>query len=144
MKTFKDILAEDTIGKKDSIYYKVKIEGETLYDANSQKTFTDVAEHTFLIEPPPSQPSNQNDNNFFVSGKTDGQAAPDPDGCVKVTVKSDNYPDEISWEIVNRNGNTVATSPALKALVPVMKEVCLPSGGYDFIMRGDGDGVVSL
>jgi hypothetical protein len=27
MKTFKDILAEDTIGKKDSIYYKVKIEG---------------------------------------------------------------------------------------------------------------------
>ena len=100
-----------------------------------------MAEHTFLIEPPPS---NQNDNNFFVSGKTDGQAAPDPDGCVKVTVKSDNYPDEISWEIVNRNGNTVATSPALKALVPVMKEVCLPSGGYDFIMRGDGDGVVSL
>lgn len=125
--------------------YKVKIDGETIYDANSQKTFTDVAEHIFLIEPPP--PSNQDDNNFLsavVSGKTDGQAAPDPDGCVKVTVKSDNYPDEISWKILNRNGNTVATSPVLKALVPVTKEVCLPSGFYEFIMHGDGDGVVSL
>lgn len=96
--------------------------------------------HTFRVKARPSK--SQAGGNVIPSsaGKSDSGGP----GCITVKVKADNNPEELSWQILNRNGGLVAKSPALKALVPVSKKVCLPKGQYQFVMKDKfGDGAVS-
>eukprot|EP00578_Thalassiosira_sp_NH16_P009118 CAMPEP_0181115294 /NCGR_PEP_ID=MMETSP1071-20121207/21355_1 /TAXON_ID=35127 /ORGANISM="Thalassiosira sp., Strain NH16" /LENGTH=407 /DNA_ID=CAMNT_0023199491 /DNA_START=184 /DNA_END=1404 /DNA_ORIENTATION=- len=113
--------------------YRFSIDGETLYNSGKVRTFTSVGSHGFTVKARPSSQSNH--LNLVTSSKNDST------GCITVSVKSDKNADELSWSVVDRNDNQVATSPNLKALVPVSKKVCLPSGQYEVVLRdkyGDG------
>ena len=61
-------------------------------------------------------------------------AQPDDASWLNVTVQTDNYGGESSWEIINSESNTVAASPPLadNSLTNIM--VFLPAGEYNFIM----------
>ena len=61
---------------------------------------------------------------------------------LNVTVQTDNYGGESSWEIINSDSNIVAASPPLadNNLTNIM--VFLPAGEYNFIMYDSfGDGI---
>ena len=69
-------------------------------------------------------------------------AQPDDASWLNVTVQTDNYGGESSWEIINSDNNTVAVSPPLanNTLTNIM--VFLPAGDYAFIMYDSfGDGI---
>jgi len=69
-------------------------------------------------------------------------AQPDDASWLNVTVQTDNYGGESSWEIINSDSNTVAVSPPLanNTLTNIM--VFLPAGEYAFIMYDSfGDGI---
>eukprot|EP00584_Thalassiosira_punctigera_P010095 CAMPEP_0172544392 /NCGR_PEP_ID=MMETSP1067-20121228/14564_1 /TAXON_ID=265564 ORGANISM="Thalassiosira punctigera, Strain Tpunct2005C2" /NCGR_SAMPLE_ID=MMETSP1067 /ASSEMBLY_ACC=CAM_ASM_000444 /LENGTH=446 /DNA_ID=CAMNT_0013330951 /DNA_START=503 /DNA_END=1841 /DNA_ORIENTATION=+ len=115
--------------------YSLSIEGQTIYDSQNKKTFSKVGTQTFRVKAPPSRPPN-NPNGLAIGGKADSGT-----GCVTVEAKADKHADELSWVIINDNGNQVGLSPALEALEPVSKKICLPPGQYKFEMRdkyGDG------
>ena len=64
---------------------------------------------------------------------------------VTLTIIFDNYPEDISWDIVDANGNTIfwggnyGSYPAGSTLT---EELCLPYGCYDFtIYDSYGDGL---
>mmetsp|Transcript_8675 Transcript_8675/g.19479 ORF Transcript_8675/g.19479 Transcript_8675/m.19479 type:complete len:253 (+) Transcript_8675:50-808(+) len=118
--------------------YSYGIDGETLYTSNKERTFTSVDTKTFRVMAPPSTSSQSNYLNSAATSKNDST------GCITVEVKADKHADELSW-IILRNGNQVANSPTLKALTPVSKEVCLPDGQYEIVLRDTfGDGLVSF
>ena len=69
-------------------------------------------------------------------------AQPDDASWLNVTVQTDNYGGESSWEIINSDSNTVAVSPPLanNTLTNIM--IFLPAGEYSFIMYDSfGDGI---
>ncbi|WP_108867385.1 DUF1028 domain-containing protein [Aquimarina aquimarini] len=63
--------------------------------------------------------------------------------CTEVTLKlkTDNYPEETSWEIQDKNKKVVASGgPYNKELITIKK--CLPFGDYTFIIKDTyGDGI---
>ena len=69
-------------------------------------------------------------------------AQPDDASWLNVTIQTDNYGGESSWEIINFDGNTVATNPPLQNNTLTNTMVFLPAGDYSFIMYDSfGDGI---
>lgn len=99
------------------------------------RTFTTVGTESFKVpaRPPIIQPTSAVE---VAASKGDNSSGGNT-GCITVKVKGDKNADETSWLILNKNGNQVAVSPALKQLTPVSKKVCLPSGQYEFVMKDE-------
>ena len=69
-------------------------------------------------------------------------AQPDDASWLNVTVQTDNYGGESSWEIINSDSNTVAVSPPLANNTLTNMMIFLPAGEYAFIMYDSfGDGI---
>tara|TARA_R110002012_G_scaffold136907_3_gene291292 strand:+ start:17154 stop:19373 length:2220 start_codon:yes stop_codon:yes gene_type:complete len=69
-------------------------------------------------------------------------AQPDDASWVNVTVQTDNYGGESSWEILNSDNIAVAVSPPLQNNTLINIMVFLPAGEYVFVMYDSfGDGI---
>jgi len=69
-------------------------------------------------------------------------AQPENASWLNVTVQTDNYGGESSWEIINADSNTVAVSPPLADNSLTNMMIFLPAGEYSFIMYDSfGDGI---
>ena len=69
-------------------------------------------------------------------------AQPDDASWVNVTIQTDNYGGESSWEILNNDNIAVAVSPPLQNNTLVNTMVFLPAGEYVFVMYDSfGDGI---
>ena len=69
-------------------------------------------------------------------------AKPDDASWLNVTVQTDNYGGESSWEILNFEDNVVAASPPLQNNTLINTMVFLPAGEYAFVMYDSfGDGI---
>ena len=117
--------------------YSFAIDGETLFNSEETRTFTDIGSHTFTI---PASPSNQSIDNPQASAKGANS------GCITVEIMGDGHPEETSWEIYNKNtgAKVIAASPGTfkGKTEPVFQEVCLSKGKYEFIIRDEyGDGM---
>ncbi|OWY20934.1 T9SS C-terminal target domain-containing protein [Sphingobacteriales bacterium UPWRP_1] len=61
---------------------------------------------------------------------------------VTLTLTTDNYGSESSWEIADTDGNSVFTGAGFASLTTITQNLCLPNGCYRFIMRDSyGDGM---
>jgi len=60
-------------------------------------------------------------------------AQPDDASWLNVTVQTDNYGGESSWEILNFEDNVVAVSPPLQNNTLINTMVFLPAGEYGFL-----------
>ncbi len=59
-----------------------------------------------------------------------------------ITIIPDRYPSEISWEIIDAQGNIVFEGADYTADVSQSREICIDPGCYDFIIRDSyGDGI---
>jgi PKD repeat protein len=85
--------------------------------------------------------SNANGNTSF----TDNVTITIEPHVIEVTITVDNYPEEISWVIVDANNNEVAaggTYDGLPSGTTVVDSVCVADGCYDFIINDSyGDGI---
>merc|ERR1712085_146811 len=76
---------------------------------------------------------------------SDSDSAPVP--CtfsVKVAVKTDNYPSETSWDLVNQcdGTGTIGTSKSYSSTGTFEDEYCLPAAKYKFTINDSyGDGI---
>ncbi len=72
-------------------------------------------------------------------------ACPCSDNQIEISILSDSYPEETSWQFVDANGNVVVEAGPFN-YVPTnttfSQVVCLPNGCYDFIINDSyGDGL---
>ncbi|KAL7537357.1 hypothetical protein ACHAXR_007764 [Thalassiosira sp. AJA248-18] len=131
----KDIMGDGLCCEFGQGSYNIRIDDEIIYDSldTQGQTFTTVGTHTFVVEAPQQQIAESK-----ISAASDNSRS----GCITVRVKADKHPEELKWTIMNKNGIEVAASPALKALAPVSKQVCLPKGKYEFRINDQyGDGL---
>ena len=110
-------------------------------DSTKLAPITSSGTHTFRVKAPPA-PAQANRPNAAAAGKSESGSNNNNSGCLTVTVKGDRHPEELSWVILNKSGNTVATSPTMMKETPVSKKVCLPRGQYEFVIKDSfGDGL---
>ncbi|KAL7545004.1 hypothetical protein ACHAWF_008374 [Thalassiosira exigua] len=124
----------------------LQIGNQVIYNTRGRKTFRSVGAFTFRVKARPFSNPNPAPAPAPAPAPVSKIGGANPStGCITVRVKADRRPAEVSWRILNANGARVATSPAMKALQPVSKRVCLPRGKYRFVMQDNyGDGIVSF
>ena len=60
---------------------------------------------------------------------------------IKINIKTDNYANETSWQLVSENNDVILTGDSLENNILYEKEICLSSGCYKFIINDSyGDG----
>ncbi|OAV44751.1 M12 family metallo-peptidase [Lewinella sp. 4G2] len=74
-------------------------------------------------------------------GNGGGDACTDTEGSI--TIITDYYPGETTWELTDASGNTVASGgPYSSRNTTYTEDLCLPDGCYDFVINDSyGDGI---
>jgi hypothetical protein len=85
-------------------------------------------------------PNNSTDINFSNDEFTETFNSIDGEK-IKINIKTDNYANETSWQLVTENNDVILTGDSLENNSLYEKEICLRSGCYKFIINDSyGDG----
>jgi hypothetical protein len=85
-------------------------------------------------------PNNSTDINFSNDESTEIFNSIDGEK-IKINIKTDNYANETSWQLVSENNDVILTGDSLENNILYEKEICLSSGCYKFIINDSyGDG----